>query len=429
MKKSSMIFKVICLAVCFALFIAVVPTFAEDVLEGEAVVETDEELVTESEVEEEVPAEDESLVEDDSVEEVPSDVENEEVSTEEPSEENEEEPSEDVSDVIEEEVLDLFTATLRDGGIYVTPSMYNAAVFTHDGLRYKVAPATGNSIRLNGFESDVKIEEEELSAKDKNRLYANAEITTQAAHSGYFGLSVYPGDFVYRVGVTEGTTYVFSAWVKMPKNATFDDMGRAFTVTSETTGDVAGTEYIVGWNEIGRDIDLKNSWQQIIFTFKAPTSGLFAIDFEYSGDTLFMDDIELYETEIFDNPLEIKKIVATDGSGEVFIDTTSEERLPGSFSTSGKITHTTTFYNSDEDDVYFTGVMALYKNDILIDIEIVEECALILDEADITFEIEIPEDDDLSQYKYLVYFVNADAPTQFYGKVPSRTNPYVVKGN
>lgn len=375
MKKSSMMFKVLCLAVCFALSLATLPAFAEEVAEDVV-----EETVTE-------PVEDVTEAEDVVEEEI------EEV-----------------------EVLDLFTATLRDGGVYVTPGEDNAAVFTHDSLRYRVEAGSGNLIKLDGFESDITIEEK-IAETEKNRIQANGEITTGAAHSGYFGLSVSAGDVVYRTAVTGGEIYVFSAWVKMPASGSINDDDRAFLVVGES-----GDKYVVGWNEIGREIDVTDSWQQIIFTFKAPETGLFQMDFNYKGkNPLAMDDLELYEAEIFDNPLEIKEVICTDADG-------AEYTRSSKFTKSGTLTHKTVLYNYDEDDVFFTAVMVLYKNDIMIDFETIDECALVLDETEVTFEIEIPEDEDLSQYKYMVYFISDTAPTQYYGEMPSLMNPYIVEG-
>ncbi|MBQ7876725.1 MAG: hypothetical protein IJ316_05485 [Clostridia bacterium] len=397
MKKNSIIFKMICLTVAVMFCLSAISAFAEELIE-----ETEETVVTE-----------------------PS----EEVSDEatEPSEEVSDEAKEDVTEevtdegaeeeVIEEEVLDLFAATLRDGGVYVTPGTDNAAVFTYDGLRYKVAAGTGNAIKLDGFESNPTIESEPIAENAKNRLQANAEITTDAAHSGYFGLSVAEGEVVYRTGVTGDAVYVFSAWVKMPSSGSISDDDRAFRVVAES-----GNEYVVGWNEIGREIAETEAWQQILFTFKAPETGLFEIEFNYKGKTnLALDDLELYEAEIFDNPLDITSVLCIDADGNEYNRSTH-------FTTSGTLTHTTTLYNSDEDDVFFTAVMVLYKNDIMIDIATIEECALVLDETEVTFEIEIPEDEDLSQYKYMVYFVNDAEPTQYYGAMPSLQNPYIVQG-
>lgn len=399
MKKKSMIFRLVCLALAFALCFSVTSAFAEEAVETEEVVA--EEVIEEvTEAEETVEDVTEEAVEEE-VEEPATDV-------------TEEEVEEEIEE--EEEVVDLFTATLRDGGVYVTPGEDNAAVFTHDGLRYKVEAGQGNSIKLDGFESNPNIDSEAIE-NAKNRLQANGEITTDAAHSGYFGLSVYPGDVVYRTGVTGNQVYVFSAWVKMPNGNTINDDDRAFTVVGES-----GDEYIVGWNEIGRDVAATGSWQQVLFTFKAPETGLFVIDFNYKNKTpMSLDDIELYEAEVFDNPLEIRDIACTDADGNAYDRTTG-------FTTSGTLTHTTTLYNSDEDDVYFTAVMVLYKNDIMVDFEAVQECALVLDEAEVTLEIEIPEDDDLTQYKYMVYFINDTAPTQYYGKMPWLNNPYIVEG-
>lgn len=398
MKKKSMIFKMICLAVAAALCFSVITAFAEDVLETEEAV--NEEVVAEESVETEEVTETE-----DATEEIIEDV----------TENVEEEVEEEIEE--EQEVLDLFAATLRDNGVYVTPGADNAAVFTYDNLRYRVAAGTGNAIKLDGFESNPTIESEPIAENAKNMLQANGEITTDAAHSGYFGLSVSSGDVVYRTAVTGNLIYVFSAWVKMPSSGSISDNDRAFKVVSES-----GNEYIVGWNEIGREVDATDSWQQILFTFRAPETGLFTIEFDYNGrETLALDDLELYEAEIFDNPLEITKTACTDADGNAYTYSTG-------FTTSGTLTHTTTLYNSDEDDVFFTGVMALYKNDIMIDFDAIEECALVLDETEVTFEIEIPEDEDLSQYKYMVYFISDTAPTQYYGEMPSRTNPYVVQG-
>lgn len=399
MKKKSMIFKMICLTLAIALCSSVVTVFAE---EAEEVVE---EVVTEitPDAEEVTEAEEE-------VEVTEAEDATEEVTEEETATEVEEE-------IEEEEVLDLFAATLRDGGIYVTPGDDNAAVFTYDNLRYKVAAGQGNAIKLDGFESNPEIVSGPISATAKNRLQAKGEITTDAAHSGYFGLSVSAGDVVYRTAVTGGNIYVFSAWFKMPSGGSIADDDRAFKVVAEN-----GDEYIVGWNELGREVDATGSWQQVIFTFKAPITGLFAIDFNYKGKkTLSMDDIELYEAEIFDNPLEITSVVCIDANGNEY------DRASG-FTTSGTLTHTTTLYNSDEDDVFFTAVGVLYKNDIMIDFVTAEECALVLDEAEVTLEIEIPEDEDLTQYKYMVYFINDTTPTQYYGQMPSLQNPYIVEG-
>ncbi len=404
MKKKSMIFKMLCLALAIALSFSVVTAFAEEAAETEVTDETVETEVSED------------------LEEVTEAEETEEV-TEEAVDENEgieEEPEEEAT---EEEVLDLFAATLRDGGVYVTPGEDNAAVFTYDNLRYKVAAGMGNSIRLDGFESNVDIESDPIIETAKNILQANGVISAEAAHSGYFGLEVSAGDFVYRTGVTGGQVYVFSAWVKMPSGNTINEDDRAFkSLVLNTKGDEIEKEYIVGWNEIGREIAATGSWQQILFTFRAPATGLFAIDFNYKGRTpLAIDDIELYEAEVFDNPLDITAIECIDAEGNAYDYSTG-------FTTSGTLTHKTTFYNSDEDDVFLTGVMVLYKNDIMIDFETIDECALVLDETDVTFEIEIPEDEDLSQYKYMVYFINDAAPTQYYGYMPHKNNPYVVQG-
>ena len=400
MKKKSMIFKMVCLALAIAFGFSVMTAFAEEITEVEdAVAEEVATDVSDEEIED---------VTEEEIEDVTEEVaEDEEVATDVSEEETEE----------EEEVLDLFAATLRDGGVYVTPGEDNAAVFTYDNLRYKVEAGMGNSVKLDGFESSVTIEEGPLNENAKNMLQANGEITTEAAHSGYFGLSVSAGDVIYRTGVTGGQIYVFSAWVKMPAGGSINDDDRAFTVKAEN-----GTKYIVGWNEIGREIGATGSWQQILFTFKAPETGLFIIDFTYKGKkTLAIDDIELYEAELFDNPLTIEKILCIDAEGNEY------NRSEG-FTTSGTLTHTTTLYNSDEDDVFFTAVAVVYKNDIMIDLVTVEDCALVLDEAEVTLEIEIPEDDDLTQYKYMVYFISDTAPTQYYGEMPSITNPYIVQG-
>lgn len=395
MKKKSVIFKMLCLALAIALSFSVVTAFAEEAAETEVADE-----IVETEVSEEVT---------------------EEAAEEETEDVTEEETFEEVEE--EEEVLDLFAATLRDGGVYVTPGEDNAAVFTYDNLRYRVEAGTGNSIRLDGFESNVDIESGSIIETAKNILRANGEVSTDAAHSGYFGLAVSPGEFIYRTGVTGDQVYVFSAWVRMPSGNTINDDDRAFNVLIlNAKGDEVVKKYVVGWNEIGREVETTGSWQQILFTFRAPETGLFAIDFNYKGRTpLAIDDIELYEAELFDNPLDITAVECTDAEGNAYDYSTG-------FTTSGTLTHKTTFYNSDEDDVFFTGVMVLYKNDIMIDFETIDDCALVLDETEVTFEIEIPEDEDLSQYKYMVYFINDTAPTQFYGYMPSRENPYVVQG-
>ncbi len=386
MKKSSTILKMFCFALAAVLCFSVITVFAEEAVVEEVVTDDIEEVTEAAEevVEDVTEVTDEEIVEDE--------------------------------EFIEDEVVDLFTATMRDGGVYVTPGEDNAAVFTLEDLRYKVAAGSGNLIKLDGFESNPEILPE-ITATAKNRLQANGEITTDAAHSGYFGLSVEAGDVIYRTGVTGGQIYVFSAWMKMPSGGSIGDDDRAFNVVAED-----GDTYIVGWNEIGREVDVTGSWQQIVFAFKAPETGLFAIEFAYKGkQTLSIDDIELYEAEIFDNPLNITAVVCKDAADNEY------DRSSG-FTTSGTLTHTTTLYNSDEDDVFFTAVMVLYKNDIMIDFATVEDCALVLDETEVTFEIEIPEDEDLTQYKYMVYFISDTAPTQYYGQMPSLMNPYIVEG-
>lgn len=403
MKKSSMIFRIICMAVCFALCISVLPVMAEEaVVEEGTVVEETVDSVT-----------------DEAAEEMTDVEENVEESTDEVIEESSEEFEENFDEELEEEeVLTLFAATLRDGGIYVTPGEYNDTPFTLDNIRYRVRAGVGNSIKVDGFESGVDIESE-VDENAKYRLQANAEITTEAAHSGYFGLSVSTGQVIYRAPVSEGQTYVFSAWMKVPEMGSVSETGRAYYVTSDDTGN----SYIVGYNEIGRDVEWTGKWQQVIFTFTAPETGLFAIDFKYSGkEVLYLDDIELYEVEVFVNPLVIKSITSTDANGNSF---TRDE----GFSTRGVITHTTEFYNEDEDDVEFAAVWALYRNDIMIDFGYSLETALVLDTTEVTLEIEIPEEGKLSEYKYLVYFVSDSNPTHLYGKTPTRTNPYVAKGN
>lgn len=379
MNKGSMILKMMCIVLCFALCLVSLPVFAEETAALEA------EEVTAAE---EIVAAEEATAE-----------ENEEV-------DEEEEP----------EVLDLYSAAFRDNGVYVTPGEDNDTVFKYDNLGYKVVKGTANIINVAGFEDDVTIWTTPISDKAKNTLQANAEVTTEAAHSGYFGLSVYPGDVVYRAPVTGKEVYVFSMWVKMPSRSSISDAGRAFSVVSES-----GSEYVVGYNEVGRDIDNTESWQQVLFTFKAPETGFFTIDFNYKGNTMYIDDMELYEAEIFDNPLEITNIECKEPSG-------ADYNYITKFSEPGKHYHTTTLYNSSEDDVYFVAVMVLYKNDIMIDFKYSEECALVLDETEVEFEIDIPEDEDLSQYKYMVYFISDSDATAYYGETQSRENPYVVQG-
>lgn len=387
MKKSSMIFRMICMAVCIALCLSIIPVMAEQVAEVE-------DTATEEAVE---------------------------VATEETATETEEETVEDVieeatEEETEEEIaVDLLTAAMRDGGVYITPGNENNAVFDYDGVRYKVAAATGNMIKVDGFESNFKVESS-IPANAKNRLQANGEITTDAAHSGYFGLSALSGDVIYRTAVMEDQVYAFSAWFKMPANGSIADDGRAFYVTSET-----GKSYVVGYNEIGRETAQTGKWQQVLFTFKAPETGVFAIKFKYSGKTpLYIDDIELYEAEVFENPLDIVSIVCTDENGEYDYSTGFSSR---------NLTHTTTLYNSDEDDVFFNAIMVLYRNDIMVDFEVIKDCALVLDETEVTFEIEIPEEGELNEYRYMVYFISDTQPTHFYGKVPNKLNPYEVSGN
>ncbi len=388
MNKGSKIFRIICLAVCLVFCLASLPAFAE---EADATQEVSAEETTGNETEETAT----EAVED---------------ATDESAEDAEEE---------EQEVLDLYAATLRDNGIYVTPSETNIAAFTYDGLRYKVEAGTGNGIRLEGFENDPSFTSDAISDTAKYVLQATGEVTVDAAHSGYFGLSVAAGTVVYRSPVESGSIYVFSAWIKMPASGSIADSGRAFTLIGDS-----GTEYVVGYNEIGRDVDITEGWQQVIFTFKAPEAGLFEMNFTYRGKTnMSMDDLELYEAELFWNPLEITDIEAVDSEGNAF-------DYRSGFSTSGTITHTTTFYNSDEDDVFYTAYIVLYKNDIMVDYKVVEgNMALVLDEDVCELTIDIPEDDDLSQYSYMVYFVSDSDMTLFYGDVPSRTNPYVVSGN
>lgn len=406
MKKSSMIFRLICMAVCFALCLSLLPVMAEElaeVEEAEAVVEETVEPVTET-------TEEMTEIIEDVVEDVTEDV----------TEEAAEEIVEDVTESAEEdeivEVLDLFAATLRDGGVYVTPGDYNDAVFDCDGVRYKVSAGEGNLIKLDGFESDVTIEES-ISETAKNRLQANGEITVEAAHSGYFGLSAKAGEVVYRTAVTKGDVYVFSAWIKSESNIAVNDDRRAFYVVGES-----GESYIVGYNEIGREIAHTSGWQQIIFTFKAPETGLFAVDFKLTGKgVLCIDDLELYTAEVFENPLEIRSVECTDADGNSYNYSTG-------FTTTGTLTHTTVLYNSDEDDVYFNAVAVLFRNDIMVDFQCIEECALVLDETEVTFEIEIPDEGEVSEYSYMVYFISDTTPTSFYGYVPSRSNPYVVSG-
>lgn len=418
MKKKSMIFKMICLALAIALGFSVMTAFAEEVTENEDV--ADEATV---EVTTEVSEDAEEMTEAEEAEDVTEEEVEDVTEAEDATEAEDEELATDAEDEVEEEeVLDLFAATLRDGGVYVTPGEDNAAVFTHENIRYRVKAGQGNAIKLDGFESNPEIKTEPIIPTAKNILQANGEITTDSAHSGYFGLSVSAGDFVYRTGVTGNQVYVFSAWVKMPGGNTIGDDDRAYNVAVVNKEGVVERKYVVGWNEIGRDVEATGSWQQILFTFRAPENGLFVIDFNYKGRTpLAIDDIELYEAEVFYNPLEIRDITCKDANGDAY---TYETK----FTTSGTLTHTTTLYNSDEDDVFFTGVMVLYKNDIMIDMATIEDCALVLDETEVTFEIEIPEDDDLSQYKYMVYFVNDTAPTQYYGEMPEANNPYVVEG-
>lgn len=405
MKKSSMIFKMICLTVATILCLSVIPAFAEDVAD-DVTAEEPVELVTDEVVDE--TAEPEEVVTEAEDAEEP----------EEPSEVVTEEAPEDEFIEEEQEVLDLFTATLRDNGVYVTPGADNAAVFTYDSVRYRVSAGEGNAVKLDGFESNFPIESEPIAENAKNRLQANGEITTNSAHSGYFGLSVNAGDVVYRTAVTGGSVYVFSAWIKVPATGSINDDDRAFKVVAED-----GDEYIVGWNEIGREVEVKDSWQQVLFTFKAPETGLFQIDFKYKGsEPLYMDDVELYEAEVFLNPLEITSVVCTDGEGNVF------DPSEG-FTTTGDIEHKVTLYNSDEDDVFFTAVMITYKNDRFEKAYFVQDYALVLDETEVVLKTSVDEGDNPADYKYMVYFINDTDHTQIYGRVPSRENPYIVSGH
>ncbi|MGM9550999.1 MAG: hypothetical protein ACI3XA_01960 [Clostridia bacterium] len=404
MKKSSMIFKVICLAVCFALSLSVIPVMAEEAVVEETVDEYVE-LVTEEAEEPATEAEEPDAVE-----------------------ESTEEPSEEVTEEVE--VLDLFEATLRDGGVYVTPGEFNAAVFTCDNVRYKVPAGSGNLIKLDGFESGVTIHDS-IAENEKNRIQAKGEITPEAAHSGYFGLSVKSGDVIYRTAVTEGDIYVFSAWLKMTGGSINDD-DRAFKVVGGS-----GRDYTVGWNEVGRLTPAKGSWQQILFVFKAPETGLFQIDFNYKGSAaLYMDDLELYDAEVFLNPLEIVSVECTQGGGNKFVPgqgIIEREPVPfdpkEGFTDTGYLTHKITVYNSDEDDVYYIALMVVYKNGQYYGSSKSRNCALVNDETEIVLTKYLNTDDDASMYSYMVYIFNESDYTQVYGKVPSRENPYIVYGH
>lgn len=388
MKKSSMIFRTICMAVCFALCISVLPAFAEEAAEIQETVTEETADLTQT-------------------------VEETEAVTDETAEETE---KADETEEDEEAVVDLLTAAMRDGGVYITPGNNNSAVFDYDGVRYRVAAATGNMIKVDGFESDCSIEES-IQENAKNKLQANGEIVPEAAHSGYFGLAVNTGDVIYRTAVTFEQVYVFSAWLKMPVNGSIADEDRAFNLKGES-----GNVYVVGYNEIGRETANAGKWQQVLFTFKAPETGVFSIEFRYNGkNPLYMDDIELYEAEVFENPLKITNIVCKEENGEEY------NQTPG-FSTRN-LTHTTTLYNNDEDDVFFNAIMVLYRNDIMVDFKVIKECALVLDETEVTFEISIPREGELNEYKYMVYFISDTEPTHFYGQVPHKTNPYIVSGN
>lgn len=397
MNKGSMMFKMICAVLCFALCLVSLPVFAEETAQP------DEEATA---VTEEIAAPEE--------EEIAAPEENEEA-------EEATDFSEEVGGDAEEfEPTDLYSAVFRDNGIYITPGEENATVFEYNSLKYRVNAGAANYIKLgDGFEEDVTVWTSPISSAAKNTLQANAQRVPEAAHSGYFGLSVSSGDVIYRTAVTGGDIYVFSMWVNMPASGSIGDIGRAFRVTGESGG-----EYIVGYNEIGRDEALTDGWQQVIFTFKAPDTGLFAINFNYRDkgkNTLYLDDIELYEAEIFDNPLDIRQIECVEPSGKAY---TYETK----FAESGVHTHRTVLYNNSEDDVYFTAVMVLYRNDIMVDFKYSEECALVLDEAEVEFEIDIPDEGNVSEYKYMVYFISENDITAYYGPTQTRTNPYVVQG-
>lgn len=407
MKKSSIIFRVICMAVCFALALSAVSVCAEEAVAEEVTAEEIVENVTEeAESVEETVAEEAEAAEETTAEEVETEPTAEEVEAE----------VEDGEEAETEEVVDLFAATLRDGGVFVTPSETNAAVFEYNNLRYIVSVGTENLINVEGFEDvDITIKDTEISETTKNILQANGVLTAKAAHSGYLGLEVSQGDVVYRAPVNGGEIYVFSAWFKFPKGGAVKGKTRSFNLNGES-----GNTYIVGYNEIGRDVENTYSWQQVLFTFKAPETGLFEMKFTYSGrDALYMDDIELYEAAVFDNPITIEEVEITYADGEAVENDT--------FSKAGTITHRTLFYNHDT-DIYFKGIAVLYKNDIMIgQPQIIEDMALELYETEVVFTIEIPEDEDLSQYKYMVYFVDSDNPRKFYGDIWN--NPYIVKGN
>lgn len=391
MNKDSLIFKVMCLTVCLMLCVSSIAVFAEEAPEAE------DETVSEA------------------VEEIAS--EPDEAATDAEDATDAEEPTEEETEGEEErEVLDLYAATLRDNGIYVTPTDTIAAAFTYGDYRYVVPAGSGNNIRLDGFESDVEFTSEDIASNARHTLQATGAITPESAHSGYFGFSVTGGKFVYRTSVTQDMIYVFSAWMKNAGDG-ISDAGRVFTVSDDS-----GNSYNVGYNEIGRGISATGDWQQVIFTFKAPISGLFAIDFEYRGRTpLMIDDIELYEAELFFNPLEITDVECTDADGNAY-------SYADGFTTSGTLTHSTTFYNSDVDDVYYKAVMVLYKDGIMIDCQIRDEMALLQDETTTTFSINIPEDDDVSKYSYVVFFVNESDATNYYGQLGDIINPCVVKG-
>lgn len=397
MNKGSMIFKIICLALSLVFCLASLPAFAE---EAAGIDET---------VEAEVPVKEETVEEAEAQEPTAVDVE-------EPTTVDTDEPVEEETGTVEEpEILDLYAATLRDNGIYVTPTADNIAAFTYNGVRYKVNAGEANSIVVGGFEDDPEFDSADIEDNVADRLQAKGSVAVEAAHSGYFGLSVTGGKVVYRANVTAGSAYVFSEWVKMPENGSISDNGRAFKLKAES-----GSEYTVGYNEIGRDIDATGTWQQVIFTFRAPETGLFEMNFEYRGrNPLYLDDMEMYKVSVFNNPISIKSVEVTDAEGNAV------DRKAG-LTKSGQVTHKTTLYNSDEDDVYYTAVLALYKNDIMVDCVIeTGNMVLVLDEAVNTLTVNIPEDEDLSQYKYMVYFINDADPTVYYGTI-DENNPYIL---
>lgn len=294
-------------------------------------------------------------------------------------------------------------------------------MFTYNDVLYKVNEENNPNIINNGnFESDSYLSSTDTGTETWIYLSGSAARTPDSARSGEAGLSVSGGTtLIYRVYLDSAKTYVYSAWYKLPEasDCNFDDSYRHI---------VCGGGINIGYNEIGRSISKTGGWQQVLIVFTPTGDVRFSNYLRYNGSQdLFVDDVAIYEVT------EIDEVVTVLSSPEPsYYDDTNEEFYPeeGYFEQRGSITHTTRLLNSGDSDESVIAIVAVFRNDQLAQLYSTGNTVIragVRRDLEITFEI--PQDGDIEEYRYEVFFINNLTSMQIIGS-PSALNPMVVVG-